>query len=411
MEGFTTKVIHTKPLKKDAQGALRYPVYDSASFEFESAEDIAGAFAGSKPAHAYSRITNPTVEYLETQIKSVTNAVGVIALASGMAAISNVVIGLCSTNDNVVTTKNLFGNSLSLFRNTLGPWGLKTKFADFKDIDSVKNSIDDNTRIIYLETITNPQLEVADIEAVGKIAKEAGVVLVVDSTITPISFGNLKKFGVDIEVVSNTKYISGGATSVGGLIIDYGTYKWSKHPRFITDYKKFGPFAFLRKLRKTIYRDLGACLSPHSSYLQSLGLETFKLRVEKTCQNSKIIADKLDEDPRILSVNYPGLKSSTNEIAKKQFNGLYGGILTFDLDSKENCYVLLNSLKLIRRSTNLNDNKTLIIHPASTIFCEYSQEERESMGVRDTTIRLSVGIEDVNDLLADLNQALEVIDA
>lgn len=411
MSGFTTTILHSKAHKKDAQGALRFPVYDSAAFEFESAEDIEDAFFGRKPGHTYSRITNPTVEYFETQIRNVTDSLGVIALSSGMAAISNVVIALCAASENIVTSRNLFGNSLSLFEKTLKPWGLEVHFADFEDPDSVKAAINEKTRMIYLETITNPQLQVVDIELIGKIAREAGVALVVDSTITPIAFGNLKKFGVDIEVLSSTKYISGGATSVGGLIIDYGTYDWSSHPRLASQYKQFGPFTFIRTLRRTIYRDLGACLSPHNSYLQSLGLETFWLRVDKTCQNAKIVADDLDRDDRVLSVNYPGLESSVNSVAQKQFRELYGGLLTFDLKSKEHCYRFINHLKVIKRSTNLNDNKSLVIHPASTIFCEYTKEERESMGVRDTMIRLSIGIEDVKDLIEDIKQALEVQNA
>ncbi len=407
MSGFTTEVLHTRSLKKDSHGALRFPIYDSASFEFENTTDIAKAFNGQKPAHSYSRITNPTVEYFETQIKNVTGAIGVMALSSGMAAISNVIMGLCSSGDNVITSKYIFGNTYSLFENTLKPWGLKTKYADFNNLDSIIENIDKNTRIIFLETITNPGLIISDLEAIGKIAKEHGIILVVDSTITPIGFSDLKSLGVHIEVVSSTKYISGGATSVGGLIIDYGTYTWKSNPRYIDDYKKFGPYCFLRKLRKVIYRDLGACLSPNNAYLQSLGLETFKLRVDKTNNNALKLSEWLEEQPKVIKTNYPGLDSCRTEIGDKQFLNGFGGLLTFDLSSKDECFSFIDRLKVIRRATNLNDNKTLIIHPASTIFCEYTLQERAEMGVTETMIRLSVGIEDVEDLIEDINNALQ----
>lgn len=407
MQGFSAKVIHQKPLKKDVHGALRFPVYDGSAFEFDSAEDIEKAFKGMNPSHMYSRITNPTVEYFEQQIRSATGAQGALALSSGMAAISNTVLGICSAGENVVTSRYLFGNTYSLFKNTLEPWGLKVKFADFSRPESVEECIDEKTKMIFLETITNPQLQVADIEAIGKIAKKKGVVLVADTTITPLAFADLKGLGVNIEVVSNTKYISGGATSVGGLIVDYGTYNWANHERYKEDAKKFGPFAFLRKMRKVIYRDLGACLSPHNAYLQSLGLESFKLRVKESCRNSLKIAEFLQEHPGVVSVNYPGL--NPGEIVKKQFGELAGGLLTFNLASKEACFAFINRLKLIRRATNLNDNKTLIIHPASTIFCEYTEAERAEMGVGESLIRLAVGIEECEDLIGDIHQALEDI--
>lgn len=409
MSGFTTGVLHTSSLKKDVHGVLRFPIYDSASFEFESAVDIEKAFTGKKMAHSYSRISNPTVEFLETQIKSVTGAIGVLALSSGMAAISNVIMGLCSAGDSVITSKFIFGNTYSLFENTLKPWGLKTKYADFTKVESIVDQIDDNTRVIFLETITNPGLVIADIEKISSIAKEHGITLVVDSTLTPIGLSNLKKHGVDIEVVSSTKYISGGATSIGGLIIDYGSYKWASNPRFENDVKKFGPFCFLRKLRKVIYRDLGACLSPNSAYLQSLGLETFRLRVEKSSNNALTIAQFLERDNRVSRVNYPGLPLCKTEVGERLFPNGYGGLLTFNLNSKEECFRVIDNLTIIRRATNLNDNKTLIIHPASTIFCEYTPEEREEMGVPETMIRLSVGIEDVEDLIEDLKKALNTL--
>lgn len=401
MEGLTSKLIHSRPDKADAHGSLRMPVYDSASFELDSAEDLEKAFRGQKPAHLYSRSSNPTVAYLEKQIKDLTGAVGVLALSSGMAAISNAILALCGSGENIITSSYLFGNTYSLFINTLRPWGLEVQFADFSQPENLTELINDKTRLIFLETVTNPQLQVADLQEISRIADEKGVLLVVDSTITPFAFGNMKNLGVHIELLSSTKYISGGATSVGGMIIDYGKYDWSNHDRFKEDYRKFGPFAFMRKLRRIIYRDLGSSLSPHNAYLQSLGLETFLMRAEKSSANAREVARFLEESDSVKSVDYPGDAS--------QFNNLGGGLLTFELESKEQCFRFINTLEMIRKATNLNDNKTLIIHPSSTIFCEYSDEEKEKMSVGEGLIRLAVGIEETEDIISDLKKGLEAI--
>ena len=410
MTGFSTRAIHLKALKKDPYGTLNFPVYDSVAFEFDTAEELALAFEGGKPSHIYSRITNPTVENFEQKIKSVTGASSVAALSSGMAAIANLIITIMQNGENIVTTKHLFGNTYSLLEKTLKPWGLKTKYADLTDASSIKRLIDEKTRAIIFETITNPQLEIADIAAVSQVAREKKILLVADSTITPLVFANLKKLGVNVEVLSSTKYLSGGATSVGGLIIDYGNYDWASNPKLKDDAKKYGEYTLITKLKRETYRNLGACLSPHNAYLQSLGLETFMLRAQKSCANSLLIAKYLEKNSKIKRVDYPGLRSSKYyQIAAMQFGKLTGALLTFDLDSKEKCFAFMNSLEIIRRATNLNDNKTLILHPASTIFCEYSPELKAEMGVRETMIRLAVWIEDVDDLIEDINLGLEAI--
>ena len=215
---------------------------------------------------------------------------------------------------------------------------------------------------------------------------------------------------MDIEVLSSTKYISGGATSVGGLIIDNGTYDWSKNSKLKADAKKYGNFAFINKLRREVYRNVGVCLSPQNAFLQSVGLETLPLRVDVSCANTLKIAEFLKNSPKVKSVDYPGLEDSRyHKIAKKQFDNNCGSLLTFDLPSKKACFEFMNKLELIRRSTNLNDNRTLILHPSSTIFCEYDDKLREEMGLRETMIRLAVGIEDSQDLISDIENALEAI--
>lgn len=410
MKGFSTKAVHGKALRKDPHGALRFPLYDAVAFEQPSARDIQWAFEGRKPAHTYSRISNPTVEDFEQRVGLLADSLGVVALSSGMAAISNLVLAIAETGSNIVTTRFLFGNTISLLETTLKPWGLEVRYIDMEDMDQLRRSIDDKTRAIFLETITNPQLQVPDVSALSQIARAHAVPLIVDGTLTTPYLFKSKDFGVDVEVISSTKYISGGATSVGGLILDNGTFDWGKCPRLAEAARKYGEFALVTKLKREVYRNLGACLSPHSAYLQTLGLETLGLRINKSCANALQIAGYLETCRQVRSVHYPGLKSSRyHERAKAQFGGKYGGILTFELESRALCYAFMDELKLIKRATNLNDNKTLILHPASTIFCEYSAQEKEAMGVGESMLRLSVGIEDAEDIMDDIQSSMAAI--
>lgn len=410
MKGFTTRAIHAASLKKDVHGALRPPVYDSAAFEFDSARDLELVFAGKKPAHAYSRITNPTVDDYENRVRLLSGAFGVIAVSSGMAAIASTVMALADSGSNVVTTKFLFGHTILLFERTLGRWGLSVKYADMTDPDSVAGAIDENTRMVFLESITNPQLEVADVSKVCEVASTRSVPVVLDGTLTTPYLFPSREHGVAVEILSSTKYISGGATCVGGLIIDNGKFDWNRSPVLRNDVARFGPGTFLARLRHDVCRHFGCCLAPHHAYLKTIGLETMALRVEKSCVNSLAIARFLEGRPDVRRVHYPGLPSSTSHaVAHRQFNGRFGALLTFDLESKEKCFRFMDGLKIVRRATNLNDNKTLIIHPASTIFADYSVQEKASMKVGDEMIRLAVGIEDVDDIIGDITQALEAL--
>ncbi len=403
----TTKLLHTPFPKKDPHGSLNFPVYDNVAFEAESAEELEVAFQGEKFRHLYSRITNPTVEYFETKIQHATDSFSVTALSSGMAAISNLIMALGKAGNNIITTKHLFGNTISLFEKTFKPYQLTARYTDLTDPQKLVEQIDSGTIAILFESITNPQLEVADIAVLSKIARDYNLVLIADTTLTPPSVFNAKELGVNFEVISSTKYISGGATSVGGLIIDYGTFDWSGYEKTGQAFEEHGSAAFNVILRKQVFRNMGACLSPHNAFLQSLGLDTLDLRTEKSTSNALEIAKWLEDLPGVLQVHYPGLVSSPfHNLAVHQFGSKPCSMLTFDLESREKCYSFMNKLKVVRRSTNLQDNKTLIIHPASTIFSEYTPEEVKSMSIRDTMMRLSVGIEDLEDLFEDLKQAL-----
>lgn len=386
-----TLAIDTPFQKSDAYGALSMPVYHTCAYEFADATVMADAFCGHIEEPDYSRVMNPTVTFLEQKVKAITGAERVTALSSGMAAISNTLLSLVEAGRNVVTSRHMFGNTFSLLTNTLPRLGVKAHLCDLTNLDEVEKAVDDDTCCIFLETITNPQLEVADLPALARIAHSHGIPLVADTTVIPFTEFSAKALGVDIEVVSTTKYLSGGATTIGGMVIDYGG-----HPEFA------------RRLHDEMLFNLGAYMTPHVAYMQNLGLENLKARYTMQSANTIELAERLKTLPGIRAVNYVGLPDNRfHEITMRQFGGTAGCMFTIDLDSKVACFRFINRLKLIRRATNLFDNRTLAIHPASTIFGPFSDEQRRAMDVLDTTIRISVGLESVDDLFEDFRQALD----
>ncbi|MDD4971579.1 MAG: PLP-dependent transferase [Paludibacter sp.] len=404
---FDGKILNTPYGKQDAYGALSMPIYQSAAFEFATAEDMEDAFKGKTSDHTYSRITNPTVQYFESRVQAITNALSVTAVNSGMAAITNAIITLAQSGSNIVTSKYLFGNTYSFFATTMAAFGVEVRFCDLRNADEVESRIDDNTCAVFLEIITNPQMEVADLKAISAITKQKGVPLVADTTIIPFCAFKAKEWGVNIEVVSSTKYISGGATSLGGLIIDYGNFDWLSSPKLHTLAKEFGKASFTAKLRKEILRNLGAYMTPQVAYQQSLGLETLSLRYDRATTTCLQLAERLEKHPQVESVNYTGLPTNAfYALSNAQFGNKPGAMFTFNMASQEACYNFLNKLTLVRRATNLFDNKTLAIHPASTIYGNFTPEQRNEMSVSEKTIRISVGLEDVEDLFRDFEQAM-----
>lgn len=408
MKSFNTKLLHTDYAQPDAYKALSMPVYNCAAYEFDSAEQMELAFTGKSADFAYSRITNPTVQYFEDRVKNITGAFGVTALNSGMAAITNAIITLAKTGDNIVTSRHLFGNTYSFFASTLAAFGVETIFCDLTNPTEVEAVINDKTCALFLEIITNPQMEVANLKALSAICKSKNVPLIADTTIIPFSAFKASSFGVDIEIVSSTKYISGGATSLGGLIVDYATFDWTKFAKLSVLAQDVGNAAFSAKLRKEIHRNMGAYMTPQVAYMQTLGLETMTLRYAKSTQTCLELAQQLSVVPSVVSVNYTGLNQNPYyELSKLQFGERPGAMFTFNLESREACFSFMNKLKLVKRATNLFDNKTLAIHPASTIFGNFAPEVRKTMNVSDNTIRISVGLEDTEDLLQDFIQALQ----
>lgn len=403
---YEARLLSTSYPKQDPYGALSMPVYHALAYEFETAEEMEAAFCGRTNEHTYSRVTNPTVQHFEEQVKKITGAYGVTALNSGMAAISNTFITLAWSGSNLITSRHLFGNTYSFFVNTMNAFGVEVRFCDLTNPKEVREAMDEQTCGLFLEIITNPQMEVADLAQLSEIAHDKGVPLIADTTIIPFSLFRAIDFGVDIEVVSSTKYISGGATSLGGVIIDYGRFNQYRAP-LLQALKGTTQSPFYTRLRKEIHRNLGAYMTPEVAYQQSLGLETLQLRFERQTATCKELAGKLQALAQVKAVNYTGLKdNSFYEVSKKQFGDSPGAMLTFDLGSREECYLCMNKLKLIRRATNLFDNRSLIIHPASTIFGSFTDAQREAMDVRQTTIRLSVGLESVDSLFEDICQAL-----
>lgn len=385
-----TKAIHTTFAHRDPYGALSIPVYNSVAYEFEDAQTMSDTFRGLIVEPDYSRTMNPTVTHLENKVKEITGASNVTAFNSGMAAISNTLIALSGQGRTIITSRHLFGNTVALMNTTLKRFGVRTKRVDLTKPEEVADAMDDSVCCIFLEIMTNPQLEVAPLKILADIAHRHNVPLVADSTMIPFTEHQLHNLGVDIELVSSTKYVSGGATSLGGLVIDYSA-----------------PESFRQSISQEMLFNLGAYMTPHAAYMQTIGLETLHARYAVQSSNALLLAKKLKGIEQIKSVGYVGLPDNPyHEIAHEQFGKTAGAMLTIDLNDRERCFSFINNLKLIKRATNLFDNRTLAIHPASTIFGNFTDDERKEMDVRDTTIRISVGLEDVDDIYEDIIQAL-----
>ena len=387
----STQAIHTAYQQPDAYRSLSMPVYHAAAYEFEDATVMADAFCGRIDRPDYSRVTNPTVTYFEKKVAELTGAATVTALNSGMAAISNALMAVAAAGRNVVTSRHLFGNTYALLAKTLQRFGVEARFCDLTQVDEVRAAVDEGTCCIFLEIITNPQMEVADLSALAEVAHAHGIPLIADTTVIPFTCFSARELGVDVEIVSSTKYLSGGATSIGGLIIDYGTCPDFGHT-----------------VKSELLFNLGAYMTPHVAYMQSLGLETLEVRYAKQAGNALALAQRLRTLPEIRRVNYVGLPDNPyHALAVKQFGSTAGAMLTIDLADRDACFRFINRLQLIHRATNLFDNRSLAIHPASTIFGLFTDAQRRDMDVLDTTVRLSVGLEDVEDLFEDIRQAVQ----
>jgi O-acetylhomoserine (thiol)-lyase len=405
-----TLAIHGGVASDGGSGASVVPIYQTVSYAYKTAQELADAFAGRSPGYIYTRIANPTTTALETRLMELEDGIGCIATSSGMAAIASVVMGLAGAGDHIVAAAGIFGGTVSLFENTLARFGVKTTLVDVADTNNFAKAINGRTKLIFVETIGNPRMDVPDIPAVADIARKAGIPLVVDNTVTTPALFRPGNFGADIIVHSTSKFINGHGTAIGGAIIDAGNYNWRKgiFEEIKNLSQRVGQLAFLWYLRNVIYRDLGGCPAPMNSFLMLQGLETLPGRMVKHCENAKKLAGFLESHPKVSWVNYPGLKTSEfHPRITKLLAGRGGGLLTFGLGDKQKTFNFIDSLNLVKNLANLGDAKTLVVHPASTIFHEFSAEQQRQMGVPNDMVRVAVGIENFEDIKSDFEQAIE----
>ena len=399
-------------------GARAVPIYQTSSYVFESAEYAANIFALKEPGNIYTRLNNPTNEVFEKRVAAIEGGVGALSQASGMAAITLAILNLAQCGDEIVSGNNLYGGTYNLFKNTLNKFGIKVNFVDSQDTQAFEDAITDKTKALYCESIGNPKLDVPDFEVLADIAHRHGIPLIVDNT-SAIGMVKPIEHGADIVVHSATKIIGGHGTSLGGTIVDSGNFDWTngKFPEFtepddsyhgLVYVDAFGEAAYITKARVQMMRDLGTCISPFNSFLILQGLETMSLRVKQHTENALEVAKFLDQHELVSWVNYPGLEDNPNhEIAKKYLNGKYGCVLGFGIKGGiEEGKKFIESVELLSHLANICDAKTLVVHPASTTHSTLSPEEQISTGVTPDFIRMSVGIENVEDIIADIDQAL-----
>lgn len=407
---FNTALLHEGVDKKEKFGATLTPIYQSSAFYQQTADDLAGIFGNKAPGYCYTRVANPTISAFENRINKLEGGIGTIAAASGMAALFNAVTNIVRSGDEIVSSASLYGGTIDLFRD-LEAFGITTRYVQNNNWEQIEAAINDKTRLVFAETIGNPSLDVTDIDKLAELAHKHGVPLLVDNTCATPYLIKVLEHGADIVINSSSKYINGSSNSISGVLTDSGKFKWDKE-RYpgLAEYVKFGPYAYIAKLRNGLFRNTGACLSPQTAFLNSIGLETLGLRMERECSNADKLAHFLEDNYKDFTVNYPGLESSPwHEIAKKELKHGYGAIITLRVGSKEKAFKLLDSLNIAYRLSNIGDTKTLVIHPASTISLHSTKKQQEDAGVFDDLIRISVGIEDFEDLRDDFIQAIEKI--
>lgn len=417
--GFTTRQLHAGHQPDPTTGASVPAIYQTSSYVFEDTDHAARLFALEEQGNIYTRIMNPTNAVLEKRVADLEGGSGGLAASSGHAAQSLVILTLCGAGDHVVAASTLYGGTVSQFHNTFPRLGIETTFVDPADPDSFRRAIQPNTKLIWGETLGNPRINVFPFEEVSAIAQEAGIPLAIDNTFATPYLCRPFEWGANIVVHSTTKFIGGHGTTIGGVVVDGGNFDWAasgRFPGFTTPdpsyhgivYADLGETAFITKARVQILRDLGACQAPFNSWLFIQGLETLSLRMERHVQNAGKAAEYLESHPRVNWVTYPGLKSHPDhERAQKYLPKGAGGILGFGIEGgREAGAEFIDSLQLIRHLANVGDAHSLAIHPASTTHSQLSPEQLAKAGVSPDFIRLSVGIEDIEDILWDLGQAL-----
>jgi O-acetylhomoserine (thiol)-lyase len=406
---FETLLIHGG-LEPGPSGSTNVPIVQSSAFAYDTAEELEDVFRGRKVGQVYTRLNNPTTEALEKRLSILEGGGATIVTASGMAAIATAVLTILRSGDEVLSSSSLFGGTFSLFRDTLSNYGITARFVDPLDPGGFRSAINERTRLVFVETVGNPKLDVPDIPALAGIAHDAGIPIMVDSTVTTPYLANGAQLGADILAYSTSKYINGTGTTIGGAIVDRGVFDWDspKFPHFAPFYKKYRNFAFSARSRKLVHKDVGACAAPFNSFLLTEGIQTLALRMERHCSNALALAQFLKKHPKVAWVSYPGLEDSPHHaVATRLYGGLYGGLLTFGTGDKASAFKVINGLRLAKNLANIGDAKTLVIHPASTICADYNAEEKALLGVTEDLIRVSTGLEHLNDIIGDFSRALD----
>jgi len=420
-KGFETAVLHGGQNIDKETGSRAVPIYQTTSYVFNSVEHAANLFALKEEGNIYTRIMNPTTAVLEKRLAELEGGTGSLAVSSGQAAITVAVLNITGAGQNIISSKYIYGGTRTLFAHTLRRLGIEARFADLSNLDEVEKLIDDNTRLIFTESIGNPQNNVDDFEAIANLAHKHGIPFIVDNTVTTPYLFRPIEHGADVVVYSLTKFIGGHGTSIGGAIVDGGTFNWNngKFPELSTPdpsyhglnyWETFGEqgIAYIIKARLQLLRDMGPALSPFNAFLFLQGIETLPLRMKQHCENALKVASWLESHPAVSWINYPGLSSHKDyKNAQKYLPKGQGAIIGFGIKGGKKAGIkFIDSLKLISHLANIGDAKSLVIHPASTTHQQLTPEEQISSGITEDFIRLSVGLESVDDIIEDLDQAL-----
>lgn len=404
---FQTKLLHGKAVDNYANGSTVPPISLANAFAYESSEQLEKVFQNRAPGFAYTRIANPTVDAFERRVNELEGGIGGVACSSGMSAVTLSLLNILQAGDEVIAGSALFGGTLDLLHD-LEAFGIKVHFIPRVEKALIEPFLTDKTRAVFGEIVGNPALNVMDVRETADFLHGKGVPLIVDSTTSTPYLLNPIQYGADVVVHSTSKYINGSGDAISGIIIDSGNFSWSpeRYPG-MKEYKKYGKFAYFVKLRNGIWRNMGGCLAPMNAYLNIIRMETLGLRMERVCDNAMQLAAYLETIPGI-SVNYPGLASSPwNGVAKQLLDGRFGAILTIRVGSKERAFAIMNALTIPQIVSNIGDTKTLIVHPESTLAAHSTEQEKIDAAVFDDMIRISVGIEDIEDLKQDFTAAIQ----
>jgi O-acetylhomoserine (thiol)-lyase len=405
--GFTTTILHSDRQKPIEHGSLHKPIHTSVTFGYEDSRELAAVFQGKKPGYRYGRQGNPTVSALEDKVTQMEQGIATICFSTGMGAIGAVVQALLRAGDHVVSSAFLFGNTNSLWQTVSGQ-GVDVSFVDATDVNKVEAALTPATRLVFVETIANPRTQVADLKRIGQLCRDRGILYVVDNTMTSPYLFQPKAVDAGLVVNALTKSIGGHGNALGGSLTDTGLYDWTKYPNILDTYKRYAPAQWgMAQIRAKALRDFGGTLGPEAAHHLAVGSETMALRLERECASAMAVAKMLEADPRVAAVYYPGLQSHPQHAIATELFRAYGSLFSFELKDGIDCFDYLNRLKLGVPASNLGDTRTLVIPVAHTIFFEMGPERRASMGIAESLIRVSIGIEDTADLVEDFRQALD----